>query len=253
MTTVLTLDRYLAGLERAAAALVADVESAGLDADVPTCPSWDAHALLAHQAMVHRWAAAQITGADHEGLPSQTELRESCDDLVGYYRTGVAELLDALSTAPADLAAMTFLNDAPPPREFWARRQTHETTIHGVDARAAVLGRRPLAVELDIADDVALDGLDELLCGFYTRGRSKLFDGIEFDVLVAPDDSERRWLLHIAEKMTVDRDAGAAEIRLSGSAKALYVGLWNRGTEISATGDETLLERWGAVQTVRWS
>ena len=45
--------------------------------------------------------------------------------------------------APDDVEALVFLNDAPAPREFWARRQCHETTMHAVDALAASLGRPP--------------------------------------------------------------------------------------------------------------
>ena len=99
-----------------------------------------------------------------------------------------------------------FLNDAPPPKLFWARRQTHENTIHMVDALSAAAGSVPSAADAGIDSDVALDGIDELLCGFFTRGKSKLFDGTEFDVLVAPTDSDRRWRLHVAERMTVDDD-----------------------------------------------
>ncbi len=111
--------------------------------------------------------------------------------------------------------------------------------------------RRP---DAGIDADVALDGIDELLCGFFTRGKSKLFDGTEFDVLVAPTDSDRRWRLHVAERMTVD-DAGGGDVdvTITGSADAIYLALWNRGDEIEVAGDDTLLERWRATQRVRWS
>ena len=61
---------------------------------------------------------------------------------------------------------MVFLRDSPAPREFWARRQAHETTIHRADAVAAGLGRRPRSAELDLDPAFAVDGLDELLTGF---------------------------------------------------------------------------------------
>ncbi len=80
---------------------------------------------------------------------------------------------------------MTFLKDAPAPREFWARRQAHETTIHMVDAQSALLGRVPSTDEAGISSAFAADGLDELLRGFFTRGKSKLFDGKPFVVVVA--------------------------------------------------------------------
>ena len=62
-------------------------------------------------------------------------------------------------------------------REFWARRQAHETTIHMVDAQAALLGHAPTSGEAALEVSLATDGLDELLRGFFTRGKSKLYDG----------------------------------------------------------------------------
>lgn len=35
-------------------------ESAGLDADVPTCPGWTMRPLLGHVGMLHRWAATLV-------------------------------------------------------------------------------------------------------------------------------------------------------------------------------------------------
>ena len=55
-----------------------------------------------------------------------------------------------------------------------------------IDALAAVLGRQPTASEADIAPAVAIDGIDELLRGFFTRGRSKLYDGEEYTIAVRP-------------------------------------------------------------------
>ena len=99
---------------------------------------------------------------------------------------------------------MTFLKDAPAPREFWARRQAHETTIHMVDAQSALLGRVPSTDEAGISSAFAADGLDELLRGFFTRGKSKLFDGKPFVTVVAPDDVDRRWVLRVDERLSVD-------------------------------------------------
>jgi hypothetical protein len=67
---------------------------------------------------------------------------------------------------------MVFLNDAPPPRRFWARRQAHETTIHSVDAIAARSQRWPTASDVAIDPLLAADGIDELLMGFITRGKA---------------------------------------------------------------------------------
>ena len=140
MPTSLTFAQHLAVLSAAGPRLAALAADAGPTAPVPTCPAWDANALLAHQAMVHRWATAIVTGTDPDDVPTQTELRSHAD-LAAYYREGLAALVDALSTAPEDLDVMTFLKDPPAPRHFWARRQAHE--IRSLQDR---LRQRPIVV-----------------------------------------------------------------------------------------------------------
>jgi uncharacterized protein (TIGR03083 family) len=256
MATSLPFDRHVALVETSGARLLAAGEQAGYGAKVPTCPTWTVRSLVAHQVMVHRWATAQITGDDAAEVPSQTTIADTIEDLAGYFRVGLRGLTDALRAAPAELKAMTFLNDAPPPREFWARRQAHETTIHMVDALAAVEGRVPSAatVALDPAD--AEDGIDELLRGFFTRGTSRLFDGREYDIAVVPADSDRRWLVHVAERLTVEpgepEPPPATAVSITGTTAEVYLGLWNRG-DLQITGDAALVDRWRATQRIRWS
>jgi hypothetical protein len=61
------------------------------------------------------------SGDDPDEVPDESRIRTTVRDLPGYYREGHGALLDSLRRTPADLAAMIFLNDAPAPREFWAR------------------------------------------------------------------------------------------------------------------------------------
>jgi uncharacterized protein (TIGR03083 family) len=254
MPASLSFDRYVAVVAGSTTRMLDEIGEAGFDADVVTCPAWDGRSLLAHQTMVHRWATAHITGTDPEAVPNQTTIRETVEDIGSYFRDGADLLLRALRQAPDDLEAMVFLNDAPSPKMFWARRQAHENTIHAIDAVSARLGRVPIAAEAAIERDVAVDGIDELLCGFFTRGRSKLFDGTEYDVLVAPDDHDECWLVHVSERLTVDKSSStSAPVVISGSSAAVYQTLWNRGDEATVSGDDTLLSRWHSTQRVRWS
>jgi uncharacterized protein (TIGR03083 family) len=258
MPTTLSFRDHLVALDGAGSRLVELAEKAGMDAPVPTCPAWAVDALLAHQAMVHRWATAHVRGDDPDGVPNQTAIRNDVTDLPGYYGEGHAALLQALRDAPADLVAITFLNDAPAPREFWARRQAHETTIHMVDALAATLGRFPTAADAGLDPALAADGIDELVRGFLTRGRSKLFDGEEYRIAVEATDVGRRWVLNVAERLTVARDdvsaeADGAATTIAGSAAEAYLALWNRGDEVEVSGRTELLDRWRATQRVTWS
>jgi uncharacterized protein (TIGR03083 family) len=259
--TSLSFDEHLEALESAGPRLVALAEKAGMDAPVPTCPRWDTRALLAHQAMVHRWAAAHVRGEDPAALLDDGGILSTVEDLPGYFREGHAALVGALRSAEPDLDAMTFLKDAPSPRQFWARRQAHETTIHMVDALAASVGRWPRTEEAELEPSLAADGIDELLRGFFTRGQSKLYDSDEYTVAVVPTDVERRWVVRVAPRLTVEPGNGDADreggtdpaATLTGTAAQLYLALWNRGDEIEATGRAGVLERWRATQRVGWS
>jgi uncharacterized protein (TIGR03083 family) len=256
VSTALTFDEHLAAVEASGRQLAGFARQAGLDARVPSCPSWTVDKLVAHQAMVHRWATAHVRGDEPDAVLTQTQVLETVPDVLRYYDEGLGLLVAALRAAPSDLEAMTFLKDAPAPREFWARRQAHETTIHMVDAQSALLGRAPSTEEAGISSAFAADGLDELLRGFFTRGKSKLFDGKSFVAVVAPDDVDRRWVLRVDERLTVDAgddDVDEADARLTGSAAGLYLALWNRGNEVEARGQPDVLDRWHETQTVTWS
>jgi uncharacterized protein (TIGR03083 family) len=256
MPTSLMFAEHVDIIDRSGTRLADLAKAAGAEAPVPTCPDWRVADLVAHQAMVHRWAAAHVRGDDPGAVAGKAEILASTDDRIGYYRDGLAALVDALRSARPDIEALTFLNDAPPPRDFWARRQAHETTIHMVDALAASLGRVPSAEEADVAPAVAVDGIDELLRGFFTRGRSKLYDGSEYTLAVAPTDVPRRWLLNVAERLTVepgDRPGAAADATITGTAAQAYLALWNRGDEADAVGRADVLERWRATQRVTWN
>jgi uncharacterized protein (TIGR03083 family) len=253
MPASLAFERYVDLIGASATRMLKTIESAGFDAEVVTCPTWDGRALIAHQAMVHRWAAANLRGEDASAVPNQTEIRESVDDLATYFREGLDDLVTTLRGAPDDVEALVFLNDAPPAKVFWARRQAHENTIHMVDALSAEVGRVPTVAEAAIDTDVGLDGIDELLCGFFTRGKSRIFDGSEYAVDVIPSDSDRRWTVRVAERMTaIAGSAGDAPVRIAGTAASIYLALWNRGDEVEVTGDDGLLDRWRAAQRVRW-
>jgi hypothetical protein len=114
----------------------------------------------------------------------------------------------------------------------------------------------PAANEVDIPPAVAADGIDELLRGFFTRGRSKLYDGTEYTLAVAPTDVPRRWVVNVAERLTVepgDPDGDAADATITGTASQLYLALWNRGDEAHHVGRADVVGRWRATQRVTWN
>jgi len=250
----LPFDRCLDVVQEAGDALAR--RAADLGAPVLTCPTWSTADLLAHQGMVHRWAAANLR-LDETPVPSTDEILRTvpAEQLIDWFSEGLRQLATTLGTVHPDVPALVFLRDAPAPRHFWARRQAHETTIHSIDALAAALGRVPSAEEAGVDPEVALDGIDELLTGFYPRGRSKLSGDEPLTIAVVPTDADRAWTMEVADgRLETERrrrpDAGTT---LTGTAAQLYLGLWNRGGEIAEEGRPGVLDRWREVQRVRWS
>lgn len=259
MTTSLQLSEHLEGLRSALVAMVRSAERAGLRAPVPTTPDWTVRRLVAHQGMVHRWAAAVVrgevtTGADRSASDWEQEGIDA-PDVLEWLRDGAIEIVTAIATAPPDLDALVFLADAPRPREFWARRQCHETTVHAVDALSAELGRYPRAADAAwITPAVALDGIDELLTGFLPRPRTRLRAEEPQRVAVRPTGSDVAWVIDVSDRppvtTRVTAPAADGDTVLDGDPVALYLTLWNRSDEI-APGDGWSLWRDGAQ--VRWA
>jgi uncharacterized protein (TIGR03083 family) len=257
MATRLTLEQHTAALRRALDRMAESVVEAGPEATVPSCPGWTVRDLVAHIGMVHRWATANLVGdAEMARTPEPIEVEgRTQPDPAAWLRSGGAALLEAIDAADDDLDALVFLKDAPPPRQFWTRRQCHETTIHGVDALGARLGRLPTTAEADVPLDIAVDGIDELLTGFVPRRRERVRSATPYSLGVRPDDAPSTWLLEVSEDPVVtSRHSGPGAPRtdrvLTGPAAGLYLALWNRGDDVV---DETsVLAEWREQMRVAW-
>jgi uncharacterized protein (TIGR03083 family) len=234
----------LEALRESLDSMVSDARSAGLDAPVPTAPEWDVRGLIAHLGMVHRWATDCVLGKRLDPSGYEAEGREAADPVL-WLREGGRRLISVLNEAPVDLEAYVFLDNAPTPRLFWARRQCHESTVHSVDALAAKLGRFPTADETWVTQQVALDGIDELLTGFMTREKSTLRSSEPLSLAIRPNDVTRSWLVRVSgDAPVVERGAGGrrrgrrddADLVLEGTAEQLYLALWNRSDEVTGKG-----------------
>jgi len=244
--TTLTPDQHLAALRDAVSAFARHAQEAGLDVPVPTCPDWTVRRLIGHQGMVHRWAAANLRGKTVE-IDATERAGRRAPSPVDWLRDGAIDLVAAITTAPDDVQTVVFLNDAPGPRAFWARRQCHETTIHSVDALAAALGRYPTSADTAIDPAVAVDGIDELLAGFMTRNKSRLRSESPMVVGVVAEESPTGWLVEVGPAPAVvtvvpsDEVADRCDVRLEGPAVAVYLTLWNRSDELE------LVDLWRAA------
>lgn len=216
------------------------------DAPVPSCPDWSVRDLVRHTGRVHRWAGLMI--AEGRMTPS-SNLEEIIPEgwpsdagLAGWLREGHDRLVKTLENAPTDLRCWTIMN-APVPRDFWARRQAHETSIHRVDAELAadtVTGFDPMH---------AADGIDELLVWFIGRPGRSPSAPTEMTLGVFAADVDQGWTAMLGpETARGHRELRNPDCTVSGTAADLYPYLWNRTPlgDLQVEGDPGVLEQWRA-------
>jgi uncharacterized protein (TIGR03083 family) len=221
-------------------------------APVPTCPGWDAVALVEHLGGAHLWAAGAVrTGQRPGGMPTRDE---DVRTLQQWYADAARELLDTLAEVPADTPAWTFAA-GDRTAGFWRRRQLHETLVHAVDL--ALAGPRVDDLSAGqlyaaVAPEVVADGIDEILGVFLPRmakgaaGRVAQVIPAAQPVALNATDAGRAWTLrtddHTLTITTAVADDAAAVF--SGTAAALNLALWRRAgwTGIERSGDTAVAD-----------
>jgi uncharacterized protein (TIGR03083 family) len=249
---ILPFDDYLAAIRREGELFAAAVAAGELDATVPTCPEWTLRELAHHLGRTHIWASVHVEQARDTPLTKDEEqvvwgTMPGDAEVVAWYRATRDRLVAALEAAPPDLACWTFLPNSPLPRVFWARRQAHELTIHRVDAQHVAGPIEPVSV------DFALDGIDELLFGFYGRPRSRLRGETPCTLSIRTDEAS--WLVHIGlEGARAERSDAAGDCTVRGGASEVYYALWNRSPvhALRVDGDPAVLDVWTGKAHVRW-
>lgn len=245
--------QWIAAIESAASRLADAAARAGLDAPVPTCPGWNVRDLVQHQGGVHRWATSIVGTPRTEGwdadLIDVVGAWPDDEDLIGWLVGGATELAATLRAAPADLRCFTFLA-ADTPVAMWARRQAHETTIHRIDAEGAAGTATPVPASL------ASDGVDELLTCFITRRPTPSPTGEIVTMAFHAVDTADHWHLTIGGGPIDTRRADQpADVRIAGTAGALYRFVWNRASpeHVDIVGDASLVDWWRHRIRIRWS
>ncbi|HEU5156626.1 MAG TPA: maleylpyruvate isomerase family mycothiol-dependent enzyme [Streptosporangiaceae bacterium] len=198
-------------------------------AAVPSCPGWTVADLTRHVGAVY----LHKTMAMREGAEPATWPPEGVADEepLALLDRAYAGLLDEFAARePGDPTGTWYAPDQTV--GFWIRRMAQETVIHRIDAELGT--GRPVA---PVPDDLAVDGIDELLKVFVAysvaewgdyftdilsgspgRTYSVRTDGAAWRVRTGPGTFE------------VDDDAGGepADVTISGPPMAVLRWMWNR-------------------------
>ncbi len=221
-------DRFLDCLAADYARLreVAPIDQA---ATVPSCPDWSVADLTRHVGAVYlHKTVAMRAGAEPEQWPPDGIADEEPLALLDRAYAGLQA--EFAARRPEDPCGTWYT-----PNQtvgFWIRRMAQETVIHRIDAELGT--GQPVA---EIADDLAVDGIDELLKVFVAFSVSDWGDYFTDILAGSPgwtytlETDGAAWRVRTGPGQFVVEDGAGpepADITVSGSPAALLRWSWNR-------------------------
>ncbi|MFD6172263.1 maleylpyruvate isomerase family mycothiol-dependent enzyme [Streptomyces coeruleorubidus] len=257
--TLLAHERYCDEIAHQVGLLRSVVTSgANLSGTVPTCPDWSLEDLVRHTGGALRWVEFIVRTRAEEEVPE-----ERVPGLAGPGTCGEATVLDAW-LAESGEQVVAALREAGPDTKvwswagilnsgFWARRMTHEITMHRADATLAA------GLPYEVAPDVAADAIDEWL------------QIVEFVQRTVPHDAARElrgpgrsihlhatgtepglnaeWLIELTEDgVAWRRGHEKATVALRGPLTPVLLAFYRRlpldAPELEVLGERELLDFW---------
>lgn len=229
--------RLLEAIEHEADLLLAAAHDVPPESPVRTCPGWTVGEVVRHLGSVYRvvlgWLVEGGRPREWQRDPAPGQSVES------YLRAGLTELREVLSWHdPAEPAATWWPADHT--YGFWFRRMAHETTLHRVDVEEAAGAERG-----DIAEDFAVDGVDEALTLWFAHKLPLLGLSGTRKGVVAINTGGHYWVARAGPARTTAERSSRVEVAgadavVSGRPADVYLWLWGRqrpGT-VTVAGDE---------------
>ncbi len=257
--TSLAYARYCDEIAHQVGRLRAVVTSgADLSATVPTCPDWSLEQLVRHTGGALRWVELLVRTRAQENLP---------DDQVpgagGPEARGDAAALDAWLAETGEMLVGTLREAGPETKVwgwagihtagFWARRMTHEITVHRADATLAA------GLPYEVAQDVAADAIDEWLDIIVFAQRTTAHDparelhrpgqSIHLHATDTPAGLNAEWIVDLGERVvSVRRGHEKATVALRGPLTSVLLAFYRRlpldSPGLEVLGERELLEAW---------
>ena len=211
-----------------------EMAARGFAEPVPSCPGWTVADVVTHVGFVYvhkvrvmadgAWPE-QWPPATYDGLDPIEFLRQAKDDLFEEFARH--DPSEQTATFGADSTIM-----------FWARRMALEIAVHRYDCELA----HDDATE--VADDLALDGIDEVLQVFLGGGYLDPDNPTEHpvDAAVAIEAGGRTMGARTCrrEQVTVSDGPGDAPATVSGAPADVFLWMWGRrGDDRAVTSTAT--------------
>jgi uncharacterized protein (TIGR03083 family) len=232
-----------------------DVAAGDVTAVVPSCPGWTVTDLVRHVATVYQHKTEAMR---QQRFPEPWPPDFSGAEPVALLERSYAALAAEFAARQPEDPAFTW--HAPDQTvRFWIRRMAQETVIHRVDAELA-LGEK-LA---PIPDDLAVDGVDEVLRLFLDYGshawHGEFVDALgewgERTLLVAAqgvDGADWRVAVHSnGAEVRSGLTGTEPEATIRGEPVPLLLSLWNRGGSdgVTTAGDLSMIEEVRRLLTI---
>jgi uncharacterized protein (TIGR03083 family) len=194
-------------------------------AAVPSCPGWTVADLTRHVGEVYLHKTAAIRdGAEPEPWPPK-ELAD--EEPIALLDRAYAELSAQFAMhRPEDAAGTWYSPDQTV--GFWIRRMAQETVIHRIDAELGT--GQPVA---PIPDDLAVDGIDELLKVFVAYSVTEWADYFTEALAGSP-----------GRTFTVRTDGGAWRVRTGPGLFEVTDGTGGSRSDVTVSGPPAALLRW---------
>ncbi|MFE6174317.1 maleylpyruvate isomerase family mycothiol-dependent enzyme [Streptomyces sp. NPDC056464] len=257
--TLLAHDRYCDEIAHQVGLLRAVVTSgADLSATVPTCPDWSLERLVRHTGGALRWVELMVR------TRAQEEIEEEEVPLgTGPQEKGDPVALDAWLAETGEMIVATLREAGPDAKVwgwagdlsagFWARRMTHELTVHRADATLAA------GLPYEVAPDVAADAIDEWLQIVEWAQRSLPDDparelhrpggSIHLHATDGTPEVNAEWVVDLSgDVISWRRGHEKATVALRGPLTAVLLAFYRRlpldSPELEVLGERELLEFW---------
>ncbi|CAL9422444.1 maleylpyruvate isomerase family mycothiol-dependent enzyme [Streptomyces sp. Tu 3180] len=257
--TRLPHDRYCDEIAHQVGRLRAVVTSgADLSGTVPTTPDWSLEQLVRHVGGALRWVELMVRTRAEEEVPE-----ERVPGAAGPDGRGDPAALDAWLAQSGELVVGA-LREAGPDAGvwswagirtagFWARRMTHEITVHRADATLAA------GLPYEVAPEVAADAVDEWLQIVEWAQRTLPQDAvrelrgphrsIHLHATDTGPELNAEWLVELTEDgVSWRRGHAKATVALRGPLTSVLLAFYRRlpldTPEVEVLGDRGLLESW---------